>query len=136
MLRAYEEFLTKKGTVKTQYVPYYLKWVSDCYGFLDKPLPDRLGGERSMVSGNRNKVFLLPSTSSTRSLKSLSLRSPSSNLINESGCVIPFRFTSQNLSFLWIKFQLVNDFILINKPMLDCISNITDHFNVPFYLSC
>jgi len=46
MLRVYEEFLTKKGTVKTQYVPYYLKWVSDCYGFLDKPLSDRLGGEQ------------------------------------------------------------------------------------------
>ena len=25
MLRAYEEFLNKKGTVKTQYVPFYLK---------------------------------------------------------------------------------------------------------------
>jgi hypothetical protein len=43
---AYEDFLTKKGTVKTQYVPYYLKWVSDCYGFLDKPLSDRLRGEQ------------------------------------------------------------------------------------------
>ena len=45
MLRAYEAFLTKKGTVKTQYVPFYLKWVSDCYGFLNETLSNRLGSE-------------------------------------------------------------------------------------------
>jgi hypothetical protein len=29
-----------------------------------------------------------------------------------------------------IKLQLTNDFISVNKPMLDCISDIADHFNV------
>jgi hypothetical protein len=42
MLSAYEAFLTKKGAEKTQYVPFYLKWVSDCYGFLNEPLSNRL----------------------------------------------------------------------------------------------
>jgi hypothetical protein len=37
MLRAYEAFLTKKGAARTQYVPLYLKWVSDYYGFLNEP---------------------------------------------------------------------------------------------------
>ena len=37
MLRNYEAFLVKEGTVKTQSVPYYLKWVSDCYAFLNEP---------------------------------------------------------------------------------------------------
>jgi integron integrase len=46
MLSAYEAFLTKKGTVKTQYVPFYLKWVSDCYGFLNEPLSKRLESEK------------------------------------------------------------------------------------------
>ncbi len=46
MLRPYEAFLTKKGTVKPQYVPFYLKWVSDCYGFLNQPLSNRLGAEQ------------------------------------------------------------------------------------------
>jgi integrase len=46
MLRNYEAFLTKKGTIKTQYVPFYLKWVSDCYGFLNEPLSNRLSGEQ------------------------------------------------------------------------------------------
>ena len=46
MLRAYETFLTKKGSVKTQYVPFYLKWVSDCYGFLNEPLSNRLESEK------------------------------------------------------------------------------------------
>ena len=47
MLRVYEAFLNKKGTVKKQYVPYYLKWVSDCYVFLNEPLSNRLGNEKT-----------------------------------------------------------------------------------------
>jgi hypothetical protein len=46
MLRAYEAFLVKKGTVKPQSVPYYLKWVSDCYSSLNEPLSKRLGVEQ------------------------------------------------------------------------------------------
>jgi integron integrase len=46
MLKAYEAFLTEKGTVKTQYVPFYLKWVSDCYALLNEPLSNRLGSEQ------------------------------------------------------------------------------------------
>jgi hypothetical protein len=46
MLRDYEAFLTKKATVKTQYVPYYLKWVSDCYALLNEPLSNRLNSEK------------------------------------------------------------------------------------------
>jgi len=32
--------------VKPHYIPYYLKWVSDCYNFLDKPMPKRLDIEQ------------------------------------------------------------------------------------------
>jgi hypothetical protein len=46
MLRDFETFLSKKGTVKTQYFPFYLKWVLDCYTFLNEPLPNRLGSEQ------------------------------------------------------------------------------------------
>ncbi len=46
MLRAYEAFLVKKGTIKSQYVPFYLKWVSDCYSSLNEPLSNRLGAEQ------------------------------------------------------------------------------------------
>ena len=46
MLRPYEAFLVKKGTIKPQYVPFYLKWVSDCYSFLNEPLSNRLGAEQ------------------------------------------------------------------------------------------
>jgi integron integrase len=52
MLRAFEAFLTKKGTVKTQSVPFYLKWVSDCYAFLNEPVSNRLSSEQK-------KQFLL-----------------------------------------------------------------------------
>jgi hypothetical protein len=30
-----------------------------------------------------------------------------------------------------IKLQLINDFIFIDKPMLNCISNISDHLKLP-----
>jgi len=46
MLRNYEAFLTSKGTLKTQYIPYYLKWVSDCYVFLNEPLSNRLNSDQ------------------------------------------------------------------------------------------
>ena len=38
MLRSYEAFLIKKGTIKPQSLPFYLKWVSDCYAYLNQPL--------------------------------------------------------------------------------------------------
>ncbi len=44
MLKAYEAFLVQ--TIKPQSVPLYLKWVSDCYAFLDKPSSTRLNSEQ------------------------------------------------------------------------------------------
>jgi len=46
MLKAYEIFLNKKGNIKSQYIPYYLKWVSDCYHFLNQPLSTRLNSDK------------------------------------------------------------------------------------------
>lgn len=46
MLGNYETFLTRKETLKTQSVPYYLKWVSDCYHFLNEPLTSRLNSDQ------------------------------------------------------------------------------------------
>jgi hypothetical protein len=51
MLRAFEASLTKNGTATTQCVPFYLKWVSDCYAFLSESLSNRFGSEQ-------NKQFL------------------------------------------------------------------------------
>jgi len=47
MLRPYEAFPKKKGNVRSQYIPFYLKWVSDCYTFLNEPLSNRLTSEQS-----------------------------------------------------------------------------------------
>jgi hypothetical protein len=47
MLRPYEAFLKKKENVRSQYIPFYLKWVSDCYTFLNEPLSNRLTSEQS-----------------------------------------------------------------------------------------
>ena len=58
MLRAYEAFLTKKGSVRTQSVPYYVKWISDCYGFLNEPLFHRLGSKNRNHDGDDCRTIL------------------------------------------------------------------------------
>lgn len=46
MLKNFETFLNKKGSLKPRYIPYYLKWVSDCYHFLNQPLSTRLNSDQ------------------------------------------------------------------------------------------
>ena len=36
MLLAFKEHLMQKALVKEKYVPFYLKWVSDCCSFLNE----------------------------------------------------------------------------------------------------
>jgi len=35
MLNKFKHFLISEKAVKAHYVPYYLKWVGNCYGFLN-----------------------------------------------------------------------------------------------------
>ena len=37
MLGGFEEYLVSKAALNDKYIPYYLKWVSYCYTFLDQP---------------------------------------------------------------------------------------------------
>lgn len=46
MLDAFKHFLLHKDTVKSQYIPFYIKWVSDCYSFLDTSLSSRLSSDQ------------------------------------------------------------------------------------------
>jgi integron integrase len=50
-LKDYESFLTKKGNIKSSYIPYYAKWVSDCYRFLSE-------SESKRLSSDQKKQFL------------------------------------------------------------------------------
>ena len=45
MLSAFKDYLAEKAVVQDKYVPYYLKWVGDCYGFLDRPESEPTGLE-------------------------------------------------------------------------------------------
>lgn len=45
MLSAFKNNLIKKALVQDRYIPYYLKWVSDCYSFLDKSDSNTLSAE-------------------------------------------------------------------------------------------
>jgi hypothetical protein len=46
MLKAFESFLVNKGATRTQYVFFYVRWVAECYRFLEHPLSNRLNSEQ------------------------------------------------------------------------------------------
>ena len=46
MFGAFRQFLLRKASIKPQYIPFYLKWVSDCYAYLDTPSDSRLSSEQ------------------------------------------------------------------------------------------
>jgi len=45
MFDKFERYLIKIVQIKSKDVPYYLKWVSDCYSFLNKPAPEVISNE-------------------------------------------------------------------------------------------
>jgi len=47
MLQAFEQFLIHKEGVPTKNAPYYVKWVSDCYRFVDIPETQPLTSEQT-----------------------------------------------------------------------------------------
>jgi integron integrase len=51
MLNSFKEYISKKGSVKSQYIPFYLKWVAACYAFLDV-------SDSARIDSDRKKQFL------------------------------------------------------------------------------
>ena len=45
MLKEFQECLKKNGQIKANSLPYYVKWVVDCYSFLDKPISEIIYNE-------------------------------------------------------------------------------------------
>lgn len=54
MFSAFKDYLIQKALVKEKYVPFYLKWVSDCYSFLNEPVSVVLNSEQT----NRFQKYL------------------------------------------------------------------------------
>lgn len=46
MVEAFNRFLLHKGSIKPQNVPFYLKWVSECYTFLNESPSSRINGDQ------------------------------------------------------------------------------------------
>jgi len=46
MLDQFREYLGKNGHIKDTYIPYYVKWVSLCYEFLDKAIDQKVNSEQ------------------------------------------------------------------------------------------
>ena len=46
LIGEFESYLSNKNHIKDKYVPYYMKWVSECYSYLDESVESRLPADR------------------------------------------------------------------------------------------
>ncbi len=46
MLESFKHFLSSKGKVNDKYIPYYLKWVTEGFRFLDIPLTQSITNDQ------------------------------------------------------------------------------------------
>jgi hypothetical protein len=51
MLEKFKAYLLETAYIKDRYVPYYMKWVSECYAFLDEPI-------ESILNSDQKQAFL------------------------------------------------------------------------------
>jgi hypothetical protein len=51
MLKEFKEYLLQKGKIKANQIPYYLKWIGDCYGFLNV-------SDSTLLNSGQKKQFL------------------------------------------------------------------------------
>jgi len=45
-LGGFREYLAEKAVVRERYVPYFVRWVAECYAFLELPLENRLSSDQ------------------------------------------------------------------------------------------
>ena len=46
MLETFKSFLSSKGKVNDKYIPFYLKWITEGFSFLDIPLSQTITNEQ------------------------------------------------------------------------------------------
>ena len=46
MLSDFRKYLAAQPSINGKYIPFYLKWVSDCYAYLDRPAAQRISPEQ------------------------------------------------------------------------------------------
>ena len=46
MLDRFDQFLAKNGHIREKYLPYYVRWVSECYSFLNASIENKIGSEQ------------------------------------------------------------------------------------------
>ncbi len=51
MLLSFKDYLIQKALIKDKYIPFYLKWASDCYAFLNIP-------DSQIVNSEQKNLFL------------------------------------------------------------------------------
>jgi integron integrase len=53
MLKIFEQFLINKERIQEKYIPYYIKWVSDCYRYHNLPESEPLSNDQRLQFLNR-----------------------------------------------------------------------------------
>ena len=51
MLKEFKEYLLQQGEVKANQIPYYLKWIGNCYAFFND-------SDSTLLSSDQKKQFL------------------------------------------------------------------------------
>lgn len=51
MMKKFQNYLLNTAHIKSKYVPYYIKWVSECYSFLNEPI-------QNIISTDQKQRFL------------------------------------------------------------------------------
>jgi len=51
MLREFKGYLLQKGKIKENQIPYYLKWIGNCYAFLNV-------SDSTLLNSDQKKQFL------------------------------------------------------------------------------
>lgn len=58
MLTTFEQFLINKERIQEKYVPYYVKWVSDCYRYHNLPESEPLPMSSTLNFSNALQTML------------------------------------------------------------------------------
>jgi len=58
MLEQFQKYLSENARLNTKYIPYYLKWISECYAYLNESLEHRINSEqKQQFLGHLSKSY-------------------------------------------------------------------------------
>lgn len=46
MLEPFRRYLSENARIKVKYIPYYLKWISECYSYINRSIEQHISSEQ------------------------------------------------------------------------------------------